>query len=206
MVRISEVFKSPFYWGEISMQETIDILNKAPKGSYLFRKIKNGSVTIACLYTPKILRDIEIRDCECNVSLYSLKKFVSLEHYVQHINSCLYFSSFLFNYPIKRGKILSLKEISLLNLSFLNSKEIKDMIIPETLKLEYFDYFRVNHDHFLILLNEKKCWFNWSERHYEHLVFKITREDGKLVDCHLSFNCDLTIYPFNPQMRFASNT
>ena len=65
MVSISEVFKSPFYWGEISMQETIDILNKAPKGSYLFRKIKNGSVTIACLYTPKILRDIEIRDCEC---------------------------------------------------------------------------------------------------------------------------------------------
>ena len=40
MVSISEVFKSPFYWGEISMQETIDILNKAPKEAIYLEKLK----------------------------------------------------------------------------------------------------------------------------------------------------------------------
>ena len=49
MVPVSTICQSPFYWGEISLEETISVLEKERKHSYLMRKLKNGSITLAVL-------------------------------------------------------------------------------------------------------------------------------------------------------------
>ena len=54
MAGLSAVFNSPFYWGDISLEETINILKQERPKSYLFRKLKNGSVTLACLTDSKV--------------------------------------------------------------------------------------------------------------------------------------------------------
>ena len=54
MAGLSAVFNSPFYWGDISLEETINILEQERPKSYLFRKLKNGSVTLACLIDSKV--------------------------------------------------------------------------------------------------------------------------------------------------------
>ena len=54
MASISEVYTSPYYWGDIKLKETIAILEQAPPSSYLFRRLKSGSVTIASLYNSKV--------------------------------------------------------------------------------------------------------------------------------------------------------
>ena len=54
MASLSEVLNSPYYWGDISLEETIATLEREPQKSYLFRKLKNGSITLASLYDYKV--------------------------------------------------------------------------------------------------------------------------------------------------------
>ena len=68
MASLATIFNSPYYFGEISFEETKKILSNKPPYSYLFRKLKNGSITLAAIL--KILNkdhlvEVEIKNCSC---------------------------------------------------------------------------------------------------------------------------------------------
>ena len=71
MDSISKILKSPFYFGEISEEETKIILMKEPPHSYLFRRKTDGTITLATLFDyldRKELIDFEYfaGTCFCN--------------------------------------------------------------------------------------------------------------------------------------------
>ena len=73
MVSRADIYNCAYYWGDISLNEAIDILKKELEHSYLLRKWKNGSVALASLITigeddqkTHHLLEIEVKDCNCH--------------------------------------------------------------------------------------------------------------------------------------------
>ena len=64
MVSLENIFHSPYFFGEISLDDTKNILAKEPAKSYLFRKLNSGSFTLATLHF-QYLYEVEIRNCNC---------------------------------------------------------------------------------------------------------------------------------------------
>ena len=46
MDSFSTILKSPYYFGEISEEEAKKILMKEPPHTYLFRRLRNGTITM----------------------------------------------------------------------------------------------------------------------------------------------------------------
>lgn len=189
MAGLSAVFNSPFYWGDISLEETINILEQERPKSYLFRKLKNGSVTLACLIDSKVvLREIEVKDCKCTDGFQPIQKFKTLAEFVGHCN--ISFGSSLgklFLHPVKRKNVFSLKELSK---SFISNyvDKFDELMVPETLKKELTEDFSKNHNHFEVILNEKEAIWKRSGGNYEHLGFNISKGNGKVVTYLISFS------------------
>ena len=49
MDSFSTILKSPYYFGEISEEEAKNILMKEPPHTYLFRRLRNGTITMVMI-------------------------------------------------------------------------------------------------------------------------------------------------------------
>ena len=113
MISLENVFQSPYYFGEISLYDTKNILYNEPAQSYLFRKLNNGVFTVATLQF-KYLYEVEIKDCNCKGTLLPLQRFTSLKNFVEHCNDAckdVFGQKSIFCLPVKRKFALSLQEI-----------------------------------------------------------------------------------------------
>ena len=90
MIRLEAITSSPCYWGEMSLDETMNVLEQEPSHSYLIRKWKNGSITIASLHTGlencKKLHEIKISDWSRCADCPKITK-EKLEDFVQTYNA-----------------------------------------------------------------------------------------------------------------------
>ena len=170
MASLATIFNSPYYFGEISFEETKKILSNKPPNSYLFRKLKNGSITISTLM--KLigdywhLWDVEIKNCNCEGLFLPLQRFKSLEDFIEYcdfvcrpLGGISLVDSF-FKTPIFRKNPFSLEEMakSFILVSYKNSMD--NLIIPKIVKQDL----RINHDHFGVMINEKEAIekVNWG--------------------------------------------
>ena len=178
MALIMEVFNSPYYFGEISLMEAKNILTKEPANSYLFRKLKDGSVTMATLIdNSRYLFELEIKNCSCDKFLLPIQRFQCLKEFVEYCNSVVTkFTIVRFNLPVKRRTPFSLEDIanSLVITQFENS--LDQLILPKNLK----ENFSIScHNHFEILFDEKEASkqnsnFANGEYYQECFYFRIT--------------------------------
>ena len=135
-----------------------------------------------------VLREIEVKQCECTDGFQPIQKFKTLEQFVGHCN--ISFGSSIgkiFLHPIKRKNVFSLKELSK---SFISSyvDKLDELVVPATLKKELTKDFSKHHDHFEVILNEKEAIWKMTGGNYEHLGFNISKGNGKVVTYLISFS------------------
>ena len=115
MASIEAICKSPYYFGDISLEETKKILLQEPPHSYLYRRLINGSITLATLrFQSKSLFELEVKNCNCDGTLINIQRFKSLDGFIQQCNFvCVGLdlgSPNIFKLPVKRKNVLSLQE------------------------------------------------------------------------------------------------
>ena len=117
MASMQTIFESPYYFGEISVDEVKNILFKEHPQSYLFRRLKNGNVTLATIAhhlesDVKFVFELEIKNCNCEGALLPIQKFKSLDQFISFCNFVCSYESFYNNKkfvkPISRKNSLSL--------------------------------------------------------------------------------------------------
>ena len=158
MASLQTIFKSPYYFGEISSEETKKILQNNPPRSYLFRRLENGAITLATLCFSLHLFEIEVRNCNCKRSFKNIESFRNLEAGIRYCNNvfCLIkldteFSQGgfnLFKFPVLRKNALPLEEMakSCVRTHYVNS--IDKLNLPNIIKNNLG-----NHDHFDTRMN-----------------------------------------------------
>ena len=159
MASLATIFNSPYYFGEISFEETKKILSNKPPNSYLFRKLKNGSITLAILklYGDQwCVIDVEIKNCNCEGILLPIQQFKSLEDCIENCNFVFggHISGYLnFKTPVFRKDPFSLEEMSKSCILANIRGSIDNLNLPTIIKQDL----KVHHNHFEIMLNEKKA-------------------------------------------------
>ena len=117
MIRLEAITSSPCYWGELSLDETMNVLEQEPSHSYLIRKWKNGSITIASLHTGlencKKLHEIKISDwsrcADCpKITTEKLEDFVQAYNATEVAPN----EQVMFLKPVRRKNTLSLEEMT----------------------------------------------------------------------------------------------
>ena len=86
MDSISKVLKSPFYFGEISEEETKNILMKEPPNSYLLRRKTNKTITLAIIFDSLIKNGKKFQEVkhirnENQISVLSKSRFIQADFY-----------------------------------------------------------------------------------------------------------------------------
>lgn len=98
MVSRADIYNCAYYWGDISLNEAIDILKPELEHSYLLRKWKNGSVALASLITngendqkTHHLLEIEVKDCNCHGGVLPISdpNFDRLEDFIEKCNDTM---------------------------------------------------------------------------------------------------------------------
>ena len=187
MASLATIFNSPYYFGEISFDETKKVLSNKPPHSYLFRKLKNGSITLAAIH--KIFRidllvEIEIKNCNCEGTFLPIQQFKSLEDFIEYCNfvfMSLWTQISYFKTPIFRKNPFSLEEISK-SCTLVNYRNSLDsLIIPKVIKQNL----KLHHDHFEIMYNEKEAIGKFNSHDCQELFrFKVVQ--GELREVQIS--------------------
>ena len=116
MVSMKSIFRSPFYFGKISLEDTKKILQKEPPKSFLFRRLKNGSITLATLEPSGKLLDVEVKNCDCKGTVKSINKFTNLTQFIEYCNYIFASSKWKtqnkFKTPVTRKNTLPLEEMA----------------------------------------------------------------------------------------------
>ena len=163
MASIQTIVESPYYFGEISLDEVKNILFKEPPQSYLFRRLKNGNVTLATIVhhlksNVKFVFELEIKNCNCEGALLPIQKFKSLDDFISFCNFVCPFESIesyngvKFIKPISRKNALSLEEMAKFCIKRHYSNSIDQLNLPKILK-ENLE----NHNHVEITIDEIKA-------------------------------------------------
>ena len=115
MIRLEAIITSPCYWGEMTLDETMNVLEQEPPHSYLIRKWRNGSITIASLHAGlencKKLHEIKISDwsrcADCpKGTIENLEDFVQIFNVTEVAPN----EQVMFLKPVRRKNTLSLEE------------------------------------------------------------------------------------------------
>ena len=138
MASLQTIFKSPYYFGEISLEETKSILLQEPPKSYLFRKLNNGTVTLATLRDEQLL-EVEVKNCNCEGTIISIERFKSLEEFLQYCNRINNFYISLdpkiaYEVPVARKNPFSLEEMTRFCVAERYKDSINELIIPKMIK------------------------------------------------------------------------
>ena len=178
MASLLSVFDSPYYFGEISLEETVAILGKQSNNSYLFRKLENGSITIATLIDrSNILYELEIRNCNCKKNLKPIQKFETLSKFVKYCNSINENCGILFKNPVIRKNVFSLEEMAKSNITTYFGNSIDELNLPKILK----ENLAVpTHNHFEMTLDEKRACNQYESKYrvdQTELVFSFLMVD-----------------------------
>ena len=99
---MASILKSPYYFGEISIEETKNILLQEPHKSYLFRRLQNGKFTWAIVYDSikgKRLFEMEVRTRINEEISIPIDKFKRLFKTPSEMEDCLKFFRTLFRDP-----------------------------------------------------------------------------------------------------------
>ena len=179
MIPLSTIYNCPFYWGEITLDETINILSQEPSHSYLLRKRNNGIITLALMFVEENLLEIEVSDCSCNGDDTSLPfgKFDTLEDFIENCRKGFKRKNGLpttekFLQPVMRKNTLSLKDIAK-SCVRIHTNSYDQLEIPQRLKDDLNQEKLEQHSHFKMSLNEIEDKNSYPEGQKYRFTFPI---------------------------------
>ena len=151
MIRLEAITSSPFYWGEMSLDETMNVLEQEPSHSYLIRKWKNGSITIASLHAGlenyKRLIEIKVSDWSRCADCPKITK-EKLEDFVQTYNATEVAPNeqVMFLKPVRRKNTLSLEEMTKILVKNRTVGSFDELKLPQLIKseLELHHHFEIS--------------------------------------------------------------
>ena len=134
----SSILKSSCYFGEISEEETRNILMKEPPHSYLYRRLKNGSFTIATIQEfldGKELIEIVIKTFYPTISktLPKDQKEMIFQNHERFLNFRDFFEKLK---PIKRKNPLPLEEMAKSYVAKTYKNFLEQLELPKIVKEE----------------------------------------------------------------------
>ena len=181
MASLQNIFDSPYYFGEISLEETKRILLKEPSQSYLFRRLKSGTVTMATLFdffSNNQLLEIEVKNCDCDGAFQNIQSSKNLEKFIENCNFVLnpFKCTKKFNLPVTRNTPIthnpqSLEDITNFFMANHFSSSIDQLNIPKKIKENLYQ----NHKHFELAIDENEANRRITiENHaYDFFLFEI---------------------------------
>ena len=149
MPTFQTVYKSPYYFGEISLEEAKNILKQNPPNSYLFRREENGTVTLATLYQGRELLELEIMNCDCGVCpketyqrdneslAHFVKSFDQAELTIESLKQASASNSYpllQLKQPISRKNTLPLEEMAKYSIQSNYPNSIHQLKLPKIIK------------------------------------------------------------------------
>ena len=188
MASLQSIFKSPHYFGEISLEDTKNILQQEPPLSYLFRRLKNGTVTLATLFdflSNDQLLEIEIKDCDCDGAFQNVQSSKNLERFIENCN--FVFNPFKgtkkFNLPVTRNTPIthnpqSLEDITKFFMANHFASSIDQLNIPKKIKENLYQ----NHKHFELAIDENEASRRITIKNhaYDFFLFEIKNKIWEL--------------------------
>ena len=180
MASLQSIFKSPYYFGEISLEDTKNILLQEPPLSYLFRRLKNGSITLATLrHSSKHLFEIEVRNCNCVGNFKSIQSFESLEEFIKCCNSVLLFFNWgklfdNFMLPVTRKNPLPLEEIAKGQIITYFADSIDQLNLPRVIRENLISH-NIN-NHFEASIDENKAIETLSTNKFFYYTMNLDKE------------------------------
>ena len=141
MIRLEAITSSPCYWGEMSLDETMNVLEQEPPHSYLIRKWKNGSITIASLHAGlencKKLHEIKISDWSRCVdcpkgTIEKLEDFIEIFNVTEVAPN----EQVMFLKPVRRKNTLSLEEMTKKLVKNCTTGSFDELQLPQLIKSE----------------------------------------------------------------------
>ena len=172
MVPLSRIYNCPFYWGEITLDETINILSQEPPHSYLLRKRNKGSIALALMYVGENLLEIEVSDCSCNGDTLPFGKFNTLEDFIENCKKGFKRKPEKFLRPVMRKNTLSLKDIAK-SCVRIHTNSYDQLEIPQRLKDDLNQEKLEQHSHFKMSLNEIEDKNSYPEGQKYRFTFPI---------------------------------
>ena len=168
---MKSIFESLCYFGEISLEETKNILKKEPPKSFLFRRLKNGCITLATLEQSGKLLDVEVKNCNCKGTVKPINKFKNLAQFIEYCNYIFARSKWKtqnkFKTPVTRKNILPLEEMAKCCIETHFHNSIKGLNLPN----ENTENLKNNHNHFDASIDEKEAKYKLMLGGWNHLKF-----------------------------------
>ena len=136
MDSFSSILKSPYYFGEISEEKAKNILMKEPPHTYLFRRLRNGTITIVMIQEhlgEKELSEMVVKNSYGIKLSLPKEKQIIFQTFERFQNFLAFFEKCR---PAIRKNPLPLEEIAKSFVANTYKNSIDQLEIPKTIKKE----------------------------------------------------------------------
>ena len=182
---MTELHSLPYFWGELSLEDSKTLLLSKQKGSFILRQSKKNVIVISQLDDSLGLVDQEITQCNC--IFQDICRVSSIDQFVNRAK--IFRGPNIYVHPVMRKNTFSLKVLATaavkdyaqtpdiidkLDISPLEKKEIEHFV-------PFFDLRPLPHNHFLINIDEKEPTKVWYDQNYIRVMFNSETMDGHFV-------------------------